>query len=100
MARSPEVHYRLKSKDANGLSLIYLQFLYNKQRLFFSFGQKVKPEGWNLNKERVKNVNLTTADGKFTLNSMLDNLEKECYKAYNNALVKGVPAPETIIKSS
>lgn len=97
MPRLPEVHFRLKPKDANGFSLIYLQFLYNKKRLFFSFGQKIKSESWNLNKERVKNVNTTTADGKYSLNNMLDHLEKECYKAYNNALIKGIPAPETLL---
>ena len=98
MPRLPEVHFRLKRKDANGLSLIYLQFLYNKQRLFFSFGQKVKPDSWNHNKERVKNVHTTTADGKFSLNNMLDNLEKECYKTYNNEITKGVPASETLLQ--
>ena len=29
---------------------------------------------------------------------MLDNLEKECNKAYNSALANGIPAPETLLK--
>jgi len=37
MARLPEVKFHLKPVDGNGESLIYLQFLYNKQRLFFSW---------------------------------------------------------------
>ncbi|MCW3107293.1 MAG: hypothetical protein JWQ09_1799 [Segetibacter sp.] len=96
MARLPEVNFRLKPKDAKGMSLIYLQFLFNKQRLFFSFGQKIKPGQWNSNKQRVKNTTITTADGKHSLNDMLDTLERECSKIYNTSLTSGGATPEII----
>ena len=96
MARLPEVHYRLKKKDSKGLALIYMDFAFNKSRLKFSFGQKIKPELWNEKKQRVKNVSVTTADGKYSLNEMLDVLEKECYKIYTTSLSSGGATAETI----
>src|SRR6185312_14327028 len=96
MPRQPEVHFRLKPMDANGESIIYLQFLYNKNRLFYSFGQSVRPGDWNKDKQRVKKKDTTTADGKFALNDLLDNLKKLCEKTYNEALKDGVPQPEKI----
>jgi integrase len=96
MPRNPQVHFRLKPKDEDGKSLIYLQFLYNKNRLFFSFGQKIKPSSWNENKQRVKSNRETTADGKYSLNDLLDNLEKVCEKSYHQELKNGIPQPEKL----
>ncbi|HEY8658811.1 MAG TPA: site-specific integrase [Hanamia sp.] len=96
MPRQPEVHFRLKPADENGKSIIYLQFLYNKNRLFFSFGQSVKSGDWNKDKQRVKKKDTTTADGKFALNALLDNLKKVCEKTYNESLKDGIPKPEKI----
>jgi integrase len=96
MPRSPQVNFRLKPHDAEGLSLIYLQFLYNKYRLFFSFGQKVNVSNWNKNKQRVKNTRETSSDGKYLLNDLLENLEKVCIKAYNNEIKNGIPHPDTL----
>lgn len=98
MPRSPQVNFRLKPKDADGLSLIYLQFLYNKHRLFFSFGQKISPSNWNNNKQRVKNTRETSKDGKYLLNDLIENLEKVCKKAYNNEIKNGIPNPDTLKK--
>lgn len=96
MARNSEVNFRLKSIGHDGKGLIYLQFLFNKQRLFFSFGQKIAPANWNPNKQRVKKNSITTLDGRHSLNDLLDNLERECYRAYNHALKDGIPTPEHI----
>jgi integrase len=96
MARHPQVHFRLKPEDEEGKRLIYLQFLYNKNRLFYSFGQRVKEKDWSSNKQRVKKNNATTADGKSLLNDLLDSLERECERAYNVEMRNGIPAPETI----
>ena len=68
MPRKPVVHFRLKPEDSTGLSIIYLQFIYQGRRLFYSFGQSIKTADWNEKKERVKNKQTTTADGKFALN--------------------------------
>ncbi len=97
MPRNPQVHFRLKPPDEQNKSLIYLQFLYNKHRLFYSFGQRINSKNWNAGKQRVKSNNETTADGKFSLNDLLNNLETICTKAYNTELKNGIPPP-TILK--
>lgn len=99
MPRQPEVHFRLKPKDKDGNCLIYLQFVYRGNRLFYSFGQTVKPENWNTNKQRVKNKQATTTDGKFALNDLLDNLQAVCEKTYNESIKSGIPEPDTLKKA-
>lgn len=96
MPRKPVVHFRLKPEDSSGYSLIYLQFVYQGRRLFFSFGQAIRPADWNDKKQRVKNKQTTTEDGKFALNDLLDNLEKICYKTYNDSLKDGIPEPDVL----
>jgi len=96
MPRQPVVHFRLKPEDQNGFSVIYLQFVYHKRRLFFSFGQTIRPSDWNEKKQRVKNKLTTTADGKFSLNDLLDHLERICLKAYSEMLKDGIPEPEVL----
>jgi len=93
MPRLPQVHFRLKPPSPNGKCLIYLQFLFNGQRLFYSFGQMVEKNDWSKAKQRVKNKQTTTEDGKFALNDLLDNLEKLLIKTYNESLKTGVPTP-------
>lgn len=96
MPRQPQVHFRLKPKDKSGKRLIYLEFLYSGRRLFYSFGQTVRPEDWNGGKQTVKDKQATTADGKFALNDLLDNLKKVCKKTYNESLKNGIPEPEVL----
>ncbi len=96
MPRKPVVHFRLKPEDATGYSLIYLQFVYQGRRLFFSFGQAIKPSDWNEKKQRVKNKQTTTEDGKFALNDLLENLERICYRTYSESLKDGIPEPEIL----
>lgn len=96
MPRVPAIHFRLKAPDKKGLSNIYLQFIYNKRRLYYSFGQSVKQLDWNDKKERVKNKLATTNDGKYSLNDLLDNLENICKKTYQESLKDGIPEPATL----
>ena len=96
MPRQPEVHFRLKPVNKSGKANIYLQFVYNGHRLFYSFGQSISPADWNPGKERVKKKDTTTIDGKFALNDLLDNLKTVCEKAYNTSLKNGIPAPATL----
>ena len=96
MPRKPVVHFRLKSEDRKGFSIIYLQFLYQGRRLFYSFGQTIKTSDWNEKKERVKNKQTTTEDGKFALNDLLDNLEMICLKTYFESLKDGIPEPNVL----
>ena len=96
MPRLPTIHFRLKQPDKKGISNIYLQFIYNKRRLFYSFGQSVKQADWNEKKQRVKNKLATTLDGKYSLNDLLDNLENICLKTYQESLKDGIPEPDTL----
>lgn len=96
MPRQPVVHFRLKPEDQNGFAVIYLQFVYHKRRLFFSFGQTIRPGDWNDKKQRVKNKMTTTDDGKFALNDLLDNLERICLKTYSEMMKEGIPEPEVL----
>ena len=91
MPRKPQVNFRLKPEDKDGLSNIVLDFAYQKRRLRYEFGQSIKPINWNEKKQRVKNKLATTNDGKFALNDMLDNLESTCLRAYSEALKDGIP---------
>jgi integrase len=96
-----EVNFYLKKKEpSTGKSLIYLQFKYNGRKLVFSFGQTLKPgkKYWNAGKQRVVSNKTTTADGKYSLNDLLDNLKSVCEEAYHKELKNGIPEPETIRK--
>ncbi len=113
MAKQPEVHFRIVRKKGNDKStptskgkkqiiekessyMIYLQFCYNGNRLFYAVGQSINGGDWNEKKERVKNNNATTVDGKFSLNDLLDNLKKVCEKTYHEALQNGIPQPKIL----
>jgi integrase len=93
MPRKPQVNFRLKPVDKDGLSNIVLDFAYQNRRLRYEFGQSIKPTDWNEKKQRVKNKLTTTLDGKFALNDLLDNLELTCSRAYSEALKDGIPDP-------
>src|SRR5450631_2396652 len=90
--------YLKKAEEVSGKSLIYLQFLYNGTKLVFSFGQSIDPDDWKPGKQRLKKNTATTADGKFLVNELLDNLEKECLTAYNTEIKNGIPTPPVLRK--
>ncbi len=96
MPRNPTPNFYLKPKDAEGKSLIYLQYKYSGEKLFFSFGQRIAPGNWNDKKQRVKNNATTTADGNYNLNQLLDTLADECEAAHKREMVNGVPRPDTL----
>jgi hypothetical protein len=81
----PNVKFYLKKPEkSTGKSLIYLQFRYSNKKLVFSFGQTIHKANWNANKQRVKSNKETTADGQYSINDLLDNLEKTCLATYNS----------------
>ena len=96
MPRQPEIHFRLKPKDKNGNCTIYMQFIYRGRRLFYSFGETVRPEDWDKGKQVIKKKNATTQNGKFAINDLLANLKKICEKTYNESLKNGTPEPEVL----
>jgi integrase len=91
MAKSPSVNFYLKPVDADGLSLIYLQFWVKGDKLHISFDEKIKPADWSVKKQRGKNINTLTSDGEHLLNDLLDNLEKTLLDAYKKEKVNGIP---------
>jgi len=92
----PRLNYYLKTPEkSSGKSLIQLRFRYNGRRLNFTFGQSIDPTNWNSSKQRVKG-NLATIDGQYKLNDLLDELSKECNKAYHELIKSGIPQEEVI----
>src|SRR5688500_8176457 len=91
-------NFYLKKPEQSGNSLIYLQFMYNGQKLTFTFGQNINPKDWNYKKQRVKSNRATTFDRKYSLNDLLDNIENVCKKAYNIESKNGIPPPGRIKK--
>jgi len=93
----PSVNFYLKKAEGKPpRSLIYLQMKYSGNRLVYSFGQTISPANWSKAKQRVKNNRETTKDGQHSLNDLLDNLERECLRAYNEELARGIPAVQTL----
>lgn len=106
----PTVNFYLKKAEGNPpRSLIYLQMKYSGNRLVYAFGQTIdatvkKPTKagkkeylhWDSAKQRVKSNKTTTQDGQYSLNDLLDNLERTLLKAYNESLAGGIPAVKTL----
>ena len=91
MPRNSEVNFYLKPAGADGKALIFLNFKYSNNRLFFSFGERIRPTDWNYNKQCPKKKAITTIDGEHSLNDLLENLKEVCEKAYKSEKVKGIP---------
>ncbi len=93
----PDVNFYLqKPKATRKEYLIYLQMKYGGEKLVYGFGQHIEPGNWNKKKQRAKSNASTTVDGKYYVNDLLDNLERECLKAYNELVKNGTPAPASI----
>ncbi|MEJ7766539.1 MAG: Arm DNA-binding domain-containing protein [Chitinophagaceae bacterium] len=91
------VNFYLKAAEkSTGKSLIFLQYKYNGKRLVHSTGQRIGPANWSHTKQRIKSNKATTEDGQYSLNDLLDNLERECLKSYNKHIKNGIPSTETI----
>ena len=88
----------INKQASNGKYLIYLKYKYAGLVLVFTFGQTIEDpkKNWNGSKQRVKNNQATTADGKHSLNDLLDNLVAVCEKAYNKEISNGIPPISTI----
>lgn len=99
-----EVNFYLKKapkktkENPNPKSLIFLQYKFKGQRLVYSFGESVDPSSWNPKKQLVKSNKTTTADGRYSLNDLLDNLKRVCEEAYNTEIKNGTPTPATLKK--
>jgi uncharacterized protein YktA (UPF0223 family) len=91
--------YLKKAEPGTTKHLIYLQFKFNSQKVVFTFNQLVEANDWNKDKQRIKpNKRVMTSDGHL-VNDLLDNLAKNCERAYNQEVAKGIPRKEVITGS-
>ncbi len=67
MPRNPEVNYYLKPVGDDGKALIFLNYKYSNNRLFYS-----------------------------SLNDLLESLKQICENAYKSEKVKGIPNTTTL----
>jgi len=80
-------NFYLKSGSNTPEKLIYLFFSYHGKRLKYSTGQKVAPEYWNSDKQRVKETKRFPQYREF--NAFLQNLENEAFNIYRRAFNDG-----------
>jgi site-specific recombinase XerD len=79
------VNFYLKDKNAKTETLIYLFFSFGGQRLKYSTGEKIKPNLWLEDKQRVK----PQASGSIQINKWLNTLEENILEVYREARNKG-----------
>ncbi len=91
MPRNSQVNFYLKPADQDGKCLIFLQFKFNKQRLVYSFGERIRKSEWSIKKQRGKIVGTLTSDGEHSLNDLLQNLDDLLTDAYKKEKVNGIP---------
>lgn len=75
---------------------IYLQFKFDGRRFRYYLKQSIDKSKWNNKKQRAKDGNLKTADGKHGLNDLLNNLANLCIEAYHTELANGMPTPNQL----
>ena len=92
------INYYLKHGAGYANHNIFLQFKFDSNRLRYYLKQSVNPKSWNPKKQRVKDANARTADGKHRINDLLNNLAQVCIDAYHTEAANGNPTPAQIKK--
>lgn len=92
------INYYLKHGEGYANHNIFLQFKFDGNRLRYYLKQSVNPKSWNPKKQRVKDANARTADGKHRINDLLNNLAQVCIDAYHEEAANGNPTPALIKK--
>lgn len=93
----PSASFVLKEPTSKEETLIYLLYRFNKCKLKYSTGQKIKPKFWNPEKQRAKE--LRTSNDHDSINLLLDDLESTVGKSYRTLLLQGTtPTPELLKK--
>lgn len=91
----PQATFVLKEPTAKEETLIYLLFRFNGVKLKYSTGQKIKPNRWNFEKQRAKE--LRTSKDHETLNLLLDDLASDVGNIHRTILLEGgTPTPELL----
>jgi len=92
------VNYYLKHGTGYANHNIYLQFKFDGQRLRYYLQQSVDPKRWNPKKQRVKDADAKTTDGRYRINDLLNTLAQVCIDAYHTEAANGIPTPAMIKK--
>ncbi len=92
----PIVNFYLKKTGGNDpRALIYLQFKYKGRKLIYSFGKKINPPRSVQNSRSVsESSRQTILDGRYAINEILDRLEKQCLRIYEEEQTRGTPPVE------
>jgi len=87
----------LKEPKADSATLIYLLVRFSNQRLKYSTGQKIHPDNWNEETQRVRN--LRNVPGAAEMNTLLKNHMDAAHDIYRTLINnKEVPTPNKIKK--
>jgi integrase len=92
------VNFYLKHCAGYANHTIYLQFKFDGHRLRYYLKQSIEKSKWNVKKQRSRDGNIKTADGKHGLNDLLNNLADVCIAAYHTELANGNPTPAQLKK--
>lgn len=92
------INYYLKHGAGYANHNIFLQFKFDGNRVRYYLKQSVNPKSWNAKKQRVKDANALTADGRHRINDLLNNLAQVCIDAYHTEAANGNPTPALIKK--
>jgi integrase len=87
-----EATFVLKEPNGKEPTLIYLFYCFNKQRLKYSTGEKIKPKYWNTEKQRARET--YTFSSHASINNTLDNLAKTVKEAHRD-LINSKKPPTT-----
>ena len=79
-----EATFILKEPTSKEATLIYLFYCFNKQRLKYSTGEKIKPKFWNSEKQRARETSSFSTYA--SLNNTLDNLARDVKDAHRNLI--------------
>jgi len=92
----PKINFYLKDPNSKSNTLIYLFCRFKGITVKVSTGESIEPRNWNFDKQRAKKNGETAVSGKYILNDLLDNYEKQCDKIYNEELANGKPDKATL----
>lgn len=92
------VNFYLKHGTGYANHIIYLQFKFDGHRLRYYLQQPVDPKRWNAKKQRVKDADAKTTDGRYRINDLLNTIAQVCIDAYNTDAANGTPTPAMIKK--
>jgi len=92
------VNYYLKYGKGYANHNIYLQFKFDGHRLRYYLQQSVDPKRWNAKKQRVKDADAKTTDGRYRINDLLNTMAQICVDAYNQEAANGIPTPAQLKK--